>query len=229
MSTPHSGPYPGGPGTVGTDNHLYAPVRPGTQQDPVQAYLQAIEADRQRQVQEYLQALNAAQNPAPVQDQAAVDAYLKALDEQRKSDELNAKVMQDPAYLLWLREQERRISDIEGERNIYLDDQRAQQGIQHSVYADQFRQAKEGLNLSHQNRGMFRSGKRLRDIHMSKQGFDQQRRQYDLGVSQRIAARQRQAAQDIAALERRDAEEQLLARERISAQAAEAAAAQQGI
>lgn len=150
-------------------------------------------------------------------------AFLGAVNERRQSDDLYDRVMQDPAYLLWLREQTRQLSDIEGERNIFQDRLRADQGMQHSVYAQQKDQAEEGINTASQNRGMFRSGKRLSDIYESNREIERQKRRYDLDVSRQIADRQRQASMDIAALERRDAEEQLLARERISARDAETA------
>ena len=150
-------------------------------------------------------------------------AFLGAVNERRTSDDMYDRVMQDPAYLLWLREQTRKLSDIEGERNIFTDRLRADQGMQHSVYATQKEQQRDNINTATQARGMFRSGKRLSDIFDANKEIERQKRQYDLGVSRQIGDAQRSATMSIADLERRDAEEQLLARERISARDAETA------
>jgi len=125
-------------------------------------------------------------------------------------------IMQDPAYVAFLSSMGLQESDIQG--NLALARQGYQQRYQEALpgYEDARKTSTRNIGLNHENRGMYKSGVRLRDQAESAARIDSQQASALGHMTRGIAEQERQASSSSNELRRRNALEEILARERLS-------------
>ena len=90
---------------------------------------------------------------------------------------------------------------------------------QRPMYAEQIKQGGQNINSSYEAR-QNRTGVRLKDLNDQRNAVERSRLQFETGVNENKAEMERKAAQDIAAIRRQGAEEQLAARDRLTLRSA---------
>jgi hypothetical protein len=125
----------------------------------------------------------------------------------------------DPAYLAFLRQTGVQEQDLGAEAAQRISSLNRALARHLPAYADQKRQAVQGVADSYEERGLFRSGGRLRDQVDAGNAVDRNRLEYIANTQDQSAGVNSDLARSIADLRRRAAEQELATRETIGHQA----------
>lgn len=136
---------------------------------------------------------------------------------------INAEVMQDPVYAAFLREQGFQDSQIESQLAATKDRIERQRNLQAPMFEDQKKQAEQASNASFENRGLFRSGARLKEINEKQAQVERQRQMFEAGLTEEQIAAEQEAARKRAELGRQKTEQETAARQRLTTRAHERA------
>lgn len=193
-------------------------------EDRIRAHLAESDEFRRRQIMQlYTQVLGRDADPGGLDTHVAAMRQGKGLEGVRRALATSPEFMQsprvvmtDPAYAAWMRQMQFDESEIQSGLAAAKEQARRRIAGQEPAWAMQRQDIAERHDRDFEARGMLRAGGRLRRIHEDQARVDFQATQAADAAREGIVAQETAAARRLADLRRRNAEEVLAARDRLT-------------